>query len=201
MPSVNMIASRGAERKRLEKLVCITLLVILSEIVIALFVLGFMTTRVYTANREIGELDRKLAKIKPTVDKIHSYEAEISRLQPRLTLLANSREQTLVWYSLLQDLAQSMPANTWLSAMSTTHSTVSSNTTGSQPAPSLTVNLRGVSTSQALIGETMLRLGQFSEFERVDLDYTQNSPGRAAECVEFQLTAKMKAQPTVKGGA
>mgnify|MGYP001118829796 CR=1 FL=1 len=201
MPSINMIAARGAERKRLEKFICITLLVILCEVAATLFIFGFMTTRIYTANCQLRDLDKRLTKIKPTVDKIRSYEAELTKLQPKLDLLASSREQTLVWYSLLQNLAYSMPEKTWLSAVSTSRVQTSTTSADNQQSPPTTVSLRGISTSQALIGDTMLRLSQLPVFERVDLDYTQNSPGRAVDCLEFQLTAKMKQQSTPKGGS
>ncbi|HUV04569.1 MAG TPA: PilN domain-containing protein [Armatimonadota bacterium] len=202
MPSINMIAIRGAERKKLEKLICVTLLVIISELVVILFLLGFMTTRGFSAARQMESLDRKLVKIQPTVDKIRQCEGEIAKLQPRLILLADSREQTLVWYSVLQDLARSMPANTWLNSVTTTRAAVTGpGPSNNQPAPPATVNVRGISTSQALIGETMLRLNQFPEFQRVDLSYTQNSEGRAVDCVEFQLAALMKSNEPEKGGA
>ena len=200
MPSINMIAIRGAERKRLEKLICVTLLVVAAELAVILCLLGFMTTRVFTAGWESDRLDQKLAKIKPTVDKIRQYEGEIAKLQPRLDLLSDSREQTLLWYTVLQDLARSMPANTWLSSVTTTRPAVTG-LARSQPVPPPTLSLRGVSVSQALIGETMLRLNQFPEFERVDLNYTQGNESRAVECVEFQLAALMKSNEPQKGGA
>ena len=199
MPSINMIAVRGAERKRLERLICVTLLVVVIEFVVILFLLGFVTTRVFSAGWQIERLDRKLVKIKPTVDKIHQYVSEIAKLQPRLDLLSDSREQTLLWYTVLQNLARSMPANTWLSCVTATRPAVAGPSKDVSP-PAPTINLRGLSVSQALIGETMLRLNQFTEFERVDLNYTQKSEGRAVDCVEFQIAALMKSNEPRKGG-
>lgn len=199
MPSVNMIAVRRSERKRLEKLVYVTLLVVVGEVAIGLFMLGFMTTRVYTASRQVERLDRQLEKLQPTVQKIKGYEAEIQRMEPRLNLLAGSREQTLLWRTVLQNLSRSMPANTWLASMASSRSVITGSS-GEQKQGPIMITLRGTSTSQALIGETMLRLNHFPEFERVDLNYTQKGTDRAVECLEFQIAATVNANEPKKGG-
>jgi len=196
MPSINMIAARRAEKKRLEKLVNTVFLVVIGEVVITLAVVAFMTARVHAANVAIRGLDVELTELQPTVNKIHGYEVEIKKLEPRLDLLSESREQTLLWYSVLQNLGRSMPEKTWLTSVSTAR--MQSAKAGEASAPALT--LAGESVSQRLVGETMLRLNKFPEFSRVDLDYTQEG-SRECNTLEFRVTARLMAKEPKEGGA
>ena len=202
MPSINMIAARRAEKKFLEKLVRIALLVIVGELAVAIGVLGFMTARVHSARWSISQLDRKLSKIQPTVDRIRSYESEIKKLEPRLNLLADSREQTLLWHTILLNLSRSMPESTWLNSLTTNQAAAAPpSSDAGAPAPAPIVTLAGVSVSQGLVGETMLRLNQFPEFDRVDLSYTQPGGDERSPAVQFQIAAKLKSSEPEKGGA
>jgi Tfp pilus assembly protein PilN len=216
MPSVNMIAARRAEKKRLEKLIYVTLMVIVGELAIVLAVMGFMTARVHADNSRIRGLDRDMARIQPTVDKIRKYELEIKELSPRLDLLSSSRDQTMLWHSVLQDLGRCMPEKTWLTSMATTVTAVSSSPPGgaTSAAPATTLNLGGASVSQQLVGEAMLRLNQCPEFGKVDLTYTQDNPSSGSsagtagdagtvntQTLQFQISAELKSADAKKGGS
>jgi Tfp pilus assembly protein PilN len=203
MPSINMIAARRAEKKRVEKMVYCTLLVILGELAITLGVVGFMTARVHAANVNIRELDTRMIKLKPTVERIKSYEGEIKGLKPRLDLLGQSRDQTLLWYGVMHDLASSMPEQTWLTGVSTSQvveSSSSSSSSSGSGKSSATVNLSGMTVSQKLVGEAMLSLNQCPEFDRVDLTYTQENTVGEKKALQFQIAAKLKPAAPEKGG-
>jgi Tfp pilus assembly protein PilN len=204
MPSINMIAARRAEKKRIEKMVYCTLLVILGELAITLGVVGFMTARVHAANVNIRELDSQMMKLQPTVNRIKSYEGEIKGLKPRLDLLGQSRDQTLLWYAVMHDLASSMPEKTWLTGVSTSQvveTSSSSSSSSSGPVKSSpTVSLSGTSVSQKLVGEAMLRLNQCPEFDRVDLTFTQENTVNDTKALQFQIAAKLKPAEPQKGG-
>jgi Tfp pilus assembly protein PilN len=199
MPSINMIAARRAEKKRFAQMIYVTLFVVIAEVAIGLLLFGFVTTRIFAVGRENKRLDKELARVQPTVEKIQEYEAEIKKLRPRMELLADSREQTLLWHRVLNDLSRSMPQKTWLSSMTVSQPTDSGQqNAGSKAGP--TLNLKGVSASQGLIGEAMLRLSQCPEFERVDLSYTQMTANKEVDSIEFQLAAVMKPFEQPKGG-
>ncbi len=152
MPSINMIAVRRQERKRLEKQIRITLLIFLCEILIAAALFSFMTARIHSSNVRLAELNNDLKRIQPTVDKIKFYEQETKKLEPRLNLLAESRESTLLWYTVLQDLARSMPQSTWLCSVTTSKPAPSSNSenqsSSAKNEPTPTVNMKGTTASQ-----------------------------------------------------
>ncbi len=198
MPSINMIAARRAEKKRVEKMVYITLLVILGELALTLGVVGFMTARVHASSSNIRELDAQLAKLQPTVDRIQRYEGEIKELKPRLDLLGQSKDQTLLWYGVLQSLASSMPEKTWLTGLATNVTVEAQASGGTKMTP--TVNLSGTSISQKLVGDAMLRLNQCQEFDSVDLTYTQENQSGLSKALQFQIAAKLRPSTPQKGG-
>lgn len=200
MPSINMIAVRRAEKKRIERMVYITLLVIAGEMVLSLGVLGIMSVRVHAANGSIQQLDTKMTKLQPTVMRIQRYESEVKDLKPRLELLGDSRNQTLLWYAILHDLAKSMPEQTWLTNVATNYVVTPAAADGSTKASSsTTVNLSGTTASQKLVGDTMLGLNQCPEFDKVDLTFTQESTGNA-KGLNFQIAAQVDPNTPKKGG-
>lgn len=202
MSSINMIAARRAERKRSERQVRIAAMVVLCELVALFAILSFMTARIYAASGTIRQLDKKLVKILPTVEKIKGYEAETKKLQPKVDLLADSCERTLVWYSLMQNLGRSVSENTWLSSINSVRSVPAKRTDSSEPeTPKTTVNLRGTSVNQRLVGETMLRLNQYPGLERVDLNYTQNGRSQALNTIDFEIATLLASYDDTGGGA
>lgn len=203
MPSINMIAARRAERRHLERQVRMAALIVLCMAVVGFGVLSFMTARIYATDRSIDSLDKQLAGINPTVEQIAKYEAETRKLQPRLALLADSREKTLLWYSVMQNLSRSMPEKTWLTDVTTNKTVVvPAPTTASnvQPqAPKINVKIRGTSVSQMMVGETMLRLNKWPEFQKVDLSYTQQGSREDLNTVDFEINAQL-IDCSTKGG-
>ncbi|MHB1000604.1 MAG: PilN domain-containing protein [Armatimonadota bacterium] len=200
MPSINMIAARRAETKKLEERVRIAFLMVIGSVLIALGIISFMTARVYGTSRAIQQVDAELLKIQPIVDKISYYETEINLLMPRLELLTDSRDQTLLWYKVMQDLSRSMAEKTWLTNFATAQTTVPS--ADGTPGVSATVlTLRGISNSQRLVGETMLMLNQCEEFEQVDLTYTQKGSITGLDSFDYEISAKLKQNKSEKGGS
>ncbi len=210
MPSINMIATRRAERKKLERQVRMAALAVLSLVVVGFAIMSFMTARIYATERAIDKLDEQLASIQPTVKQIAEYEGETKKLQPRLELLADSREKTLLWYSVMQNLSRSMPDKTWLTNISTVKSAenqrsapAASSSGGpvaaAAAAPKVNLKLRGTSVSQMMVGEAMLRLNRWPEFQQVDLAYTQQGGNPEVETIEFEINAQLL-DPNRKGG-
>lgn len=210
MPSINMIATRRAERKKLERQVRMAALAVLSLVVVGFALMSFMTARIYATERAIDKLDEQLASIQPTVKQIAEYEGETKKLQPRLQLLADSREKTLLWYSVMQNLSRSMPDKTWLTNISTVKSVENQRTApaasssggpvaAAAAAPQVSLKLRGTSVSQMMVGEAMLRLNGWPEFQQVDLAYTQQGGNPEVETIEFEINAQLL-DPNRKGG-
>ena len=184
MPSINMIAPRRAEKRRVERDMRRLVVVIVVELVFAVALGGWVCTRLLTTRSRINDLDAQLAKLQPVVKQIADYETATKQLAPKMELLNQAKDRTMRWYNTLDRLTQSMPQSTYLTRLNT--GKVDKDDTG------IDVNINGISVSQARIGETMMRLHSVPDFNSVDLHYTQKATVGTATALEFEIGAQMK---------
>jgi Tfp pilus assembly protein PilN len=199
MPSINMIAARRSEKKRLEGNMRRLMVVILAEVFMGLLVGGFLTLKVYSTRARIDDLDVQRARLQPTVDKIGEFDKATAQLGPKLTLLADAKRQTLRWSNLMSKLSEILPNQTWLTKIST-----ETPLPGTQPVDqegANSVNINGVSIDQNQVGEAMLRLNSYPDFDHVDLHFTQKSTVGTLRTVEFEIAAALKTNDKAKEGA
>ncbi len=184
MPSINMIAPRRAELKRLEQGVRRLLLVILVEILAVICLTAYLSTRYVNTKSEIASLEAELSKLEPIVKKIEAYDKASAELQPKVQLLNDAKDHTMRWFRVLETLTVSIPRETWLTRIAASPPQQDSNV--------VIVNLNGISTSQDLIGETMMRLNSYKGFESVDLHFTQKGMVGQKQVIEFEVGAGLK---------
>ena len=189
MSTINMISARRSEKKRLESNLRKLVLVIAAEVVIAVLLVGMFTVRICASRARTGDLDLMLAKLQPTVQKIESCESETAKLQPKLDVLISAKARTLRWSNLMDKLSEVLPGQTWLTRIATVSDTAASHQAG--PALMI-VNLNGVSADQNQVGEAMLRLNSYPDFQRVDLHYTQKTMVGQRLAIEFEIAAALK---------
>ena len=186
MSSINMISPRRAEKRRLEVNVRKLLLVIIAEAVLVVGVMGLLMSRIWATNSRITDLQVKITELQPTVHKIEYYEKAIGELKPKLDTLGRARTDTERWRRVLDDLSISLPQKTWLTRIA---AVAPSNPT----SPEMVVNLNGISASQELVGETMLRIQRsVPDFDHLDLHYTQKSTAGSQSAVEFEVAGAIK---------
>lgn len=169
MPSINMIAPRRAEKRRLERAMRQLVMLILAEFVFVVALGGWVFTKTLTTRATIAELNAQLQTLAPKIKTIQQLDQKTAKLKPKVDLLNQAMTQTMCWYNTLDRLTQSVPASTWLTRLST------STAAGSK---SLTLNIAGMTDEQARVGETMLRLHSNPDFKSVDLHYTQKGHAR-----------------------
>lgn len=183
MPSINMIAPRRAEKRRLERDMRRLVVVIIVELVVAVGFGGWMCTSYFTTRAQIDELNVQLSKLEPIVKEIEQYDKATAKLAPRLELLNQAKESTMRWYNTLDRLTQCIPSSAWLTQISTGRS---------RGTGSLTVSLGGMSATQAHVGEAMLRLQTIPDLRDINLHYTQERNSGEMTAVEFEIGAGMQ---------
>ena len=191
MPSINMIAPRRAEKRHLERDMRRLVLVILMEFACAVAIGGWVCTRLLTTHNRIADLDVQLTRLQPVVKQIEEYDKAAKLLAPKLELLNKAKDNTMRWYNTLDRLTQSLPQSTYLTRVNAK--------TNDKNGEGTTVNLSGVSISQAKIGETMLRLTSIPDFEKVDLHFTQATNIEGGSGIEFEVGATMRGNEQPKG--
>jgi Tfp pilus assembly protein PilN len=182
MVSINMIAGRRAERLRLARITRgLTLSAgMAGALIFAIF--ATMSARIIATRMEAGRVDAQLARLQPTLERIAALNQERAILRPRLVVLDNAQSATLRWHSVLADLQRSIPPQTWLIGLAVEGARDSDQT----------VRLNGVTVSQKLVGEAMLRLNQNRLYKAIDLHFTQSGKVGERDTVEFELAAHLQ---------
>lgn len=207
MPSVNMIAARRAEKHRLEQNTRKLVYGVVGELGLILVVVSFMLAHLITTQTHVGVLDEQLKNLQPKVEEIKELEADTTTLQPKVQVLDMARGDTLYWYTALQNLTLSLPPKTWITSVSTngtpvlatssssgtqapTQTASSSTSSGSSSSAALTV--AGMSASQDEVGQAMLKMNTFPDFDQAVLGSVQKSDVGKVPAVSFQLTVQLK---------
>jgi len=203
MPSINMIASRRADKLRRENNLRNTVYAIIAEIGVVVLVLSFLSIRLAAITAHISELDGQIVKLQPTVTQIQKLQTETARLMPKVLTLDGAKKDTLFWYNNIFAVANSLPAKTWLTAMSSAIPPAGTTPVpGSGAGTDPTLNVTGIATSHAAVGDTMLRMNQQPGLDHVDLAFDQAQKLGKIDTVAFQMTIHLKpeAGPPVMGG-
>jgi len=164
--------------------------VIVAEIIIAVFLFGWVATRYFSTCNQIADLDVKISKLTPVITQIKRYDASTAEIRPKMELLQRAQRQTLSWYDTFDRLTQTIPTSTYLSKVSS-----NMDATGRK---GITVVMNGVSSEQSKVGETMLRFYTVPTFENVELHFTQEHTGLGGG-VDFEVAATMKGSTSSKG--
>ena len=196
MPSINMIAVRRADKRRQEQNIRKLLYGIIGEsglIVAAAFV---VTARIFGMQGHVNDLSDQLQKLKPKVTEIQALQAQTVAMQPKVATLDGAKADTLFWYSSLGAVSDSLPAQTWLTSMGTSNSS-SAGGPGTYAGTDPTLNITGIAMSQAMVGETMLRMNAVPSLDHVDLSFVTQQKIGLANAVSFQMTVHLKPEAEV----
>jgi len=172
MPSINMIAPKRAEKLRRERDMRRLVFGIMAELVVAFALTCCLVIDIHSMNTRIAALDKQIDALQPVVDEIKQYDAATCKLQPKLQLLNEAMSVTMRWYNTLNKLTETLPASTYLVK-------VSSDDAGGPGAKKddtqRKVVISGVSATQALVGEAMLRMQTMQDVTDVELHYTRDA--------------------------
>ena len=191
MPSINMIAVRRADKRRQEQNIRKLLYGIIGEsglIAVAAFVI---IARIFGMQGHVANLTDQLHKLQPKVTEIQALQAQTAAMQPKVATLDGAKADTLFWYSSLGAVTASLPAQTWLTSMGTSNSTAAA-TPGTYAGTDPTLNISGIAMSQAMVGETMLRMNTDPALDHVDLSFVTQQKIGQANAVSFQMTVHLK---------
>lgn len=182
MPMINMIAARRAERKRLEKNIRILVFSVLGVIVLGVALFTTLEIRNMQLQGDLNDVNVAESQIRPSLDEVERLKTAKSQLEPKVTLLGQAQSGTYYWKDFMLELTKSIPQKTWLTGV-----TVTKDDKGGNPV----ISLSGVSTRQALIGETMLLVGDHKDIKDVKLRSTSlGKTNKKTTVISFELAAE-----------
>jgi Tfp pilus assembly protein PilN len=188
MISVNMISARRAEHLRMLRWVRALGLATMVAGAGMLVVNIFVRAQIFETGASLNEVNQELSRLKPALDRLDQIQQARANLRPKLMVLDKAQSDTMRWYSVLVSLKRTVPTHAWLTSL---------NVEGGRDEAQ-TVRLDGVTESQSMVGETMLRLNATKLYQAVDLSYTQSGKLGDRDTVQFEVAAHLPPAETPK---
>jgi len=181
MLHINLIAARRAERRRREMVRGVLVRGMVGVGLATVLTLTFMTVSIQIIRNRIADVDQQMAMLQDTVSRVERLQAAMGSLQPRVTTLLTAQNATNRWRAVLQEVSSSLPASTWITSFT------------AQTPPNEGFTITGQSTSQALVGRTMLQMNRKENIKDVTLRYTQanRTNSGAVNAINFELAGTL----------
>ena len=201
MPSINLIASRREEKRRLQQRTRRLAYAIASEVGVILLVASIMMVRIVGIRGHISDLDGQVSQLQPKVNQIQDLQDETARLKPKVATLNTARNTTLYWYTALQTVAASLPDQAWLTSLSAAGDPAppkpaAANTQGgaagasSAPMPTLTIS--GMAANSDQVGIAMMKMNQFANINSVTLNAVTQTQFQGRDAMNYSLLVTLK---------
>lgn len=194
MPLINMISERRQQQAQLIRRRKQLLTVLLIEVGVLASLFSFLTLGTMSLQARLQRAQREIERLQPTLDAIAKIERETQTLMPKLRTLTDAQEHTRRWYATINGIARSLPADVWLTGISSTQVQDTE-----KKGQTTVITLTGSTLSQQQVGEMMLRLNTIPTFEKVELHFTQQRSYNNFETVDFEVAARVQKPATEEG--
>jgi len=181
MISVNMISARRAEHLRMLRWVRALGLATMVAGAGMLVVNIFVRAQIFETGASLNAVNQELSRLKPALDRLDQIQQARANLKTKLMVLDKAQSDTRRWDRVLVSLKRTVPTHAWLTSL---------NVEGGRDEAQ-TVRLDGVTESQSMVGETMLRLNATKLYQAVDLSYTQSGKTGDRDTVQFEVAAHL----------
>ena len=180
MPHINLIHEQRNAIRRRESQARAGLLVLAGSVGVTAILSGILLVQAQGVRGEADRLTAELQRLEPIAKKIEANASETDKLSPRLKTLGDAREATDRWSRILQHLTVNVPKDTWLTYM---------RTTSDDPSKPVQMTVSGMGSSQAPIGELLLRTQNSRDLENVNLRFTEERVTQQVKMIQFEFGA------------
>lgn len=187
MPLINVISERREQQARTIRRRKQLLIVLLVEVGVLASLFSFLGVGTMTLQIRLDRAQREIQRLQPTLDAIGRIERETQAQVPKLRTLTEAQEHTRRWYATINGIARSLPADVWLTGISSTQVQ-----DGEKKGLTTVITLTGSTITQQLVGDMMLRLNAIPAFEKVELHFTQQRSYNNFETVDFEVAARLQ---------
>jgi Tfp pilus assembly protein PilN len=181
---INLIAERRAQKVRALTIMRCVVYSLIAILVGVALMYGKMLVATRSVQGHIAEVEANLTDpaLADAVDRIAFLEANITELQPRVTLLEKVHDSEEAWIRIMRDMSGAIPKGVWVSQMN------------SRRGPEeQTLTLRGSAYRQRDIGEFMLRVEELGWSGTPNLGYTQASMNlQGSNSIDFEVAVPLK---------
>jgi Tfp pilus assembly protein PilN len=187
MPLINMISEHREQQARLIRRRKQLLSVLLLEVGLLAGAFSFLVASNLALQARLDRAQREVQRLQPSLELVAKIERETQELMPRLRTLTEAQQHTQRWYATINGIARCLPADVWLTGIS---STQVQDTEARRQSTQITIT--GSTLTQQQVGEVMLRLNTIPTFESVELHFTQQRSYNDLEAVDFEVAARVR---------
>lgn len=144
-------------------------------------------SKISSLNRDIARAEEEARRLKPQIDKVNELTRQREELNTRLTIIQDLDKGRFHAVRLMDEVAADMPSYLWLTAFK--------DQGGSK------VVMEGVTFSNLVVADLMLRLDKSDIFQNIDLVVTQKGLIEDREVTQFTVTADVVPGSTTRPNA
>ena len=136
---------------------------------------GLERAKLTTLRNDVAEVQEEVRAIQPQVDRVNRLTAKREELERRLDVIEQLDQDRFLAVRIMDDLSRQMPRYLWLEDVN-------------QAGPNrLTVS--GVTFSNLIVADLMMRLERSSMFAGVDLTQTERGQIEGRDVIRFSITS------------
>ncbi len=154
---------------------------IVSALILSLVVLG-LTKKQHRIQREIEDMKVQQETLIPKATEVRELMQKDKEVRTKVKVIQDLSEHKYGRVKLLDEINHLLPGYTWLVALNEE----------SADSASVSILLRGITTSNLAVSEFMRRLENSVYFNNVELQYTKRDEIGGTETTEFEIRTRFK---------
>jgi type IV pilus assembly protein PilN len=153
-------------------------LAILPAVLVVVCVHAFLTqSKLSVLRTDVVEIQEEVRTIQPQVDRVKKLTAKREELERRLDVIRQLDEDRFLSVRWMDELSRHLPGYLWL-------------TEASQIGPNQ-VRISGVTFSNLIVADMMMRLERSSMFSKIDLNQTERGVIDDREVITFSIAGRL----------
>ncbi len=133
--------------------------------------------KVSSLNRDVVDLREEVRSIQPQVDRVRRLTAQREDLERRLDIIRSLDQGRFLSVRVLDNISREVPRYCWLTSV--------------QQMGLGGVTITGVTFSNLIVADFMMRLERSEMFANIDLSQTNKGQIDSREVMEFSITAQL----------
>lgn len=182
MPMINLIKEQRLVAQKRERQVQMAVMGTLGVGALCLIATAGLMLDAARLNIQAAVLEKQQKDLEPMLAELDKNKGAIDLMQPRIKTLKEAQETTGKWEKILEHLTTNTPEGTWLTSFKSFQQ---------DKTKPMKVSLIGISKTQDLVGELILRLEMCPELQDVSLKFTQPRFSEKGNRLDFELEASV----------
>jgi len=149
---------------------------VLGAVVLMVAVTGVLErAKISALSRDVAEIQEEVRAIQPQVDRVRKLTAQREDLERRLDIIRQLDQGRFLSVRVMDNLSRQVPRYLWLTYL--------------QQQGTASVTISGITFSNLIVADLMMRMERSEMFANVDLTQTNKGKIEDRDVMEFSITA------------